>query len=185
MQNQTREIIESCFEKSKDKFPPEMHQQLKNALIKKFEKGQPLKEGLDISDEILDIFYGHAYNLYQAGKYRQALRIFSFLRQLNEADPRYSMALAACYHYLGEYNNAIVNYYFCKEVDFFNPVPSFHLYDCYMKLDKPKAALEALADVVARCGDEPKYQELKEKALLEKNNLVEQLKKHLREKTGS
>lgn len=173
MSNQEREFIEKAFEDSQDSFSPEERQQLKENFIKMIDGNTTVKKAFGLSDKILETFYNEAYNLYKAGKYRNAAVIFEILRKLSFNEPRYSLAIAACYHYLGEYATAAANYYICKEIDPLNPIPCFHLYDCLMKMDQPIAATDALGEVIARSETDPRFQELKEKALLEKNNLIE------------
>jgi type III secretion system low calcium response chaperone LcrH/SycD len=188
MSNQTRELIEKAFEGSQSNFSPKERQQLKENFSKMVDEDITLKKAFGLSDKIIETFYNHAYNLYKAGKYRDAAVIFELLRKLSFNDPRYSLAIAACYHYLGEYAAAAANYHICKEIDLFNPIPCFHLYDCLMKMNQPIAAIDALSEVIARSETDPRFQEMREKALLEKNNLMEQtradLERRLHNKNG-
>lgn len=181
MPKQIKEIIELAMEQSGENIPKQLRQQMTENLTKIYEKGETPKQAFEISDQIMETCYNHAHNLYKAGKYVQALKIFEMLRKLNLADVRLSFAIAACYHYMGEYENAAANYVICKEIDTFNPVPCFHLYDCYMKLGKPVAAADLLAEVIAKSELDPQYSELKERALLEKENLIEILKAYFEE----
>lgn len=179
MSNQVREIIGLAVEQSRGSIPTELQEQVIENLVKIYEQGATPKEAFGISDQIMETCYNHAHNLYKAGKYNKAVRIFEMLRQLNLADARYSFATAVCYHYMGEYTYAAANYVICKEIDPFNPIPCFHLYDCYIKLDKPVAASDVLAEVIVKCGLDPRYSGLKEKALMEKENLLVILKAYI------
>ena len=170
------QAIDKVFEKSNHQLSPEEQARMKQVLLKIVEEKAFFKDAFNISDKIMETCYSHAYNLFQAGKYQEAVKIFDALKEIDFKNPRYSLATGACYHYLKDYNQAIANYYICKEIDVFNPIPSFHLYDCLMQLNQPQLAAHALAEVIARCADDPNYQVMKEKALLERENLIHQLK---------
>lgn len=174
--------IDKILEKQEHHLSPTEQAQLRQAIIKVIEKGPFYKDAFGISDKIMETCYNHAYNLFQAGKYQEAVKIFENLKEMDFKNPRYSLAAAVCYHYLKDYDKAIGNYYICKEIDVFNPVPSFHLYDCLMQLNQPQLAIRALAEVIVRSGNDPRYQALKEKALLEKDDLLQKLKTWVEQK---
>jgi type III secretion system low calcium response chaperone LcrH/SycD len=172
----TQEAIDKMLETSIDQISPDRQVYIKQVLTKLVDNNAFVKEAFGISDQMMETCYANAYNLFKAGKYQEAIKFFDALREIDFKNPRYSLALGACYHYLKDYDAAAGNYYICKEIDVFNPIPCFYLYDCLLKLNQPLFAVNALSEVIARCGDDPAYQSIKEKALLEQDNLKQQLK---------
>jgi type III secretion system low calcium response chaperone LcrH/SycD len=181
MPNQLKEIIEQAIEKSGCQVPENFKPQMVETFLKIYEGNATPKEALKISDEIMETIYNYSYTLYKSGKYKQAVRIFEVLRKLNLADIRYSFATAVCYHYMKDYTNAAANYIICRELNPFDPIPSFHLYDCYMKLNNPILATRALAEVIVKSEFDPRYSQLKERALLEKENLTANIQNYIEE----
>ncbi len=181
MPNQIKELIEQAIEQSGCHIPENFKPQAIESFLKIYEDNAAPKEALKISDELMETIYNFAYTLFKAGKYKQAVSVFSVLRQLNPGDVRYSFSTAACYHYMGEYAYAAANYAICKALDPFNPIPSFHEYDCYMKLNKQIPAAIILAEVIAKSDLDPRYSQLKERALLEKENLMVYIQRYVEE----
>jgi len=179
MENRLQEIIQQAIENSCDSLPQETKHQIEEVLLRLFEKNGSPQKAFGVPDDVMENCYKKGYNLFKAGKYQEAVKIFESLSYLNRADPRYSLATAASYHYLKDYSKAAANYILCKESDPFSPIACFHLYDCLRKLDQPLLAVNAIAEVIVRCQDIPVYKEMKEKALLEKESLNRYLKEWL------
>jgi type III secretion system low calcium response chaperone LcrH/SycD len=85
------------------------------------------------------------------------------------------MGLAACFHMMKEYKNAVSTYAICGVIDPDNPIPHYHASDCYIHMNDPVSALIALEMAIKRAGDKPEYQMLKDRALLS----IESLKKEI------
>lgn len=147
---------------------PKMEKMAEEAFEKILEGHCLPKEALGISDDLMEKFYSYAYQAFQAGKYNETLPVFKFLRQLDPLDSRYSFAIAASYHYKKEYLLAAGNYLVCNRVDPFNPIPYFHLYDCFLKSEHYGSALVAIQACIGIASIHPFYASLKEKALLER-----------------
>jgi type III secretion system low calcium response chaperone LcrH/SycD len=176
-----RQEVRREMERIGDKIPLKARQLVEDAVVKiKVDHVQP-KVALGLSPEILEKGYRYAYNLFQAGKYQEALRVFEWLRDMDIANPRYNFAIAACYHYSKDYLDAAANYIVCNYWDALDPIPCFHLYDCFMKAGYPLSALSALHETLILAGDNPQYAALKNKAQIELKNLEEYLKIHLPE----
>lgn len=159
---------------------PKMREMVEAAFLK-IETGQEFpREALGISKEMMEKLYSRAYNLFQSGKYEEALRVFSALRKLDPSDMRYSFGIAACYQYKKEYLLAIGNYFVCNHIDPLNPVPYFHLYDCFVKAEHPFAALPAIQYCIALSEKDPYYKSLAERAYLEMNHLENIIKEKLK-----
>jgi type III secretion system low calcium response chaperone LcrH/SycD len=155
----------------------EKAQEVKNVAAKVVNQGVMPKDMMGLSDAMVEGIYGQAYRLYNTGKYKDATQLFRLLIMLNSTESKYAMGLAACFHMLKEYKNAISTYSICGVIDPDNPIPHYHASDCYIHLDDPVSALIALEMAVKRAGEKPEYQTLKDRALL----TIEGLKKEIEE----
>jgi len=176
MENQLKETIQQSVNKTNLNLSLPSKQKVEEALVNLLVKKQSPQQAFEITDDMMEQFYKQGYNLFKAGKYAEAVKIFDSLRYLNLGDVRYSLAMGACYHYLKDYEKAASNYIISKEFDTENPTPCFHLYDCYIKLNQPLLAVDALAEVIVKSQNLPEYKTMHEKALLEKENLTTRLK---------
>lgn len=134
-----------------------------NMMKQLLEKGFKPKDIMGLNDTMVEGIYGQAYRLYNTGKYRDAIQLFKLLLMLNSTDPRYTMGLAACYHMLKEYENAIGAYTLCGVIDPNSPIPHYHVSDCYLKINDKRSALIALEFALKRVGDKPEYQTIKDR----------------------
>lgn len=151
--------------------PPEAIPLMEDAFVKMSREGLSLPEALGFTPEIMEVIYQHAYHLFQSGKYGEALLVFNLLRQLNPDDNRFTFAIAACHHYNKDYVNAAAHYLVYETRDIQNPIPYFHLYDCFTKLGHSAIALNALNEALRLAKLNPKHDKLKEKIQLELNYL--------------
>lgn len=139
------------------------------------ETGVVPKEALGFSDEKVEAIYGQAYRLYNSGKYEEASQIFRLLMVLDSTDSKYMLGLAACLHMMKQYKNAVKVYTIAAILDGNNPIPHFHLSDCFIQMNDQVSAIMALEMAIKRAGDKQEYQILKDRALL----TIESLKKEL------
>ncbi|MEC7839973.1 MAG: SycD/LcrH family type III secretion system chaperone [Chlamydiota bacterium] len=139
-------------------------------------KGVLPQEALGMDDQMLEGIYGQAYRLYNTGKYGEAGQIFRLLIMVNSMEPKYSMGLAACFHMLKEYKNAIDTYTLCSIIDPDNPVPQYHISDCYIQMSDQVSAIIALKMAIKRAGTNPDFKTLVDRAKL----TIESLKKGLK-----
>lgn len=175
-----REQVKAAMDKVDPAMPSRTRQQAEDAIVKIME-GAPPADALGITPEMMETMYKYGYAQFQAGRFQNALDVFSFLRKLDVSNYRYSFAIAACHQYRHEYEEAGANYIICTYLDRLNPVPNFHLYDCFVKLNKPMSALQAIKETIALAELNPHYNELKEKALLEYKSFKKELKKYIKE----
>lgn len=171
-----KETAHQLFEQYGNNLPPDARKKLEEAFVKMKEEHLLPKDAFGFTPSILEDLYGLGYNFYKAGKYHDALTIFTFLRLLDFADVRYSFGMAACCQYLQDYKTAAAHYLMCNTLDPLNPIPPFHMYDCLMKMDRPIAALQALQTALVIAGRDSKYDVLKEKILIELESLKEHIK---------
>jgi type III secretion system low calcium response chaperone LcrH/SycD len=171
-----------CIEKLGDRVPPQARHLIEETFAKMKVDRMLLKDALGFSPELMEATYQRGYKLFQNGKYQEALKIFNILRQLDITDKRYSFAIAACYHYTQQYLDAAANYLIYQYMDPLNPVPAFHLYDCYLKANYPLSALYAIQEALVLASSDPKYANLKDKIQIEANYLENVLKDRVKNK---
>jgi type III secretion system low calcium response chaperone LcrH/SycD len=135
-----------------------------------------LSPSMMASEAQLEEFYERGCNLYNTGSYKGALPYFNLLNVSNPKDPRFLMAIAACYHMLKDYKKASEMYSFCIMVDTQrkSPYPCYHLSDCLMKLEEPLGAMIYLTMALERCNG-PKFQALKDRVSMMITSLDKEL----------
>jgi type III secretion system low calcium response chaperone LcrH/SycD len=138
--------------------------------IEKMKNGANYIEALRLTPEVLEVIYQHGYHLFQSGKYKDALSTFEILRGLNPEDQRYAFAIAACHHFAKNYTEAIAYYIIYASFEQGDPIPFYHMYDCFLKTNHPTLAANALDEAYRRAKGNPKYHDLKEKIELELKN---------------
>lgn len=137
---------------------------------------EPLYKALGITDEVMEEYYGIAYNLYNMGNYKDALAVFRNIAPKDGLNPRYSFGIAACYHQLKDYDNASIFYQITTMLDLVDPIPAYHLYDCVIRLNNPLYASYALEMVMKRSKNDPMYKKLYDAAELHLAAIDEELK---------
>src|SRR5580658_2269831 len=74
---------------------------------KMFKEGMSPKDAMEVNPQVLENIYAQAYRLYNTGKYVEASHLFRILIMINSLETKYMLGLAACFHMLKEYQNAI------------------------------------------------------------------------------
>ena len=145
-------------------------------LVKDYAKDSAsAKEAMGLTDAMVEGIYGQAYRLYNTGKYKEASQLFRLLMMLNAKQPKYLLGLAACFHMMKEYKNAVEIYTVCGIVDPESPIPHYHASDCYMQMKDVISAIIALEMAVTRSGERAEYKMLKDRAILTIDNLKKEL----------
>lgn len=142
---------------------------------KMFKQHMTPKEALNVNSNVLESVYAQAYRLYNTGKYIEAAHLFRILIMMNVTEPKYLLGLAACFHMLKEYQNAIQTYTMCSALGAQDPIPYYHSSDCFIQMKDYLSAMICLEMTIARAADKPEYAKMKERALMS----LESLKKHV------
>ncbi len=140
-------------------------------------KGIMPKTALQLGDETMEAIYAQGYNLYNQGKYKEASHIFRLLMMLDFTTSKYTLGLAACLHRLGDFKDAANLYLLCAALEPANPLPHFHSADCYLQMNSPDLALFSVEMAISSAGDQPQYSIVKERCILMKKTLEEQIQK--------
>lgn len=143
------------------------------------EKGIVPAEALGLNDEMLEGIYGQAYRLYNTGKYQEAAQLFRLLIMVDSMEGKYSMGLAACYHMLKEYKNAVDAYTLCSIIDPDNPLPQYHASDCYIQMKDDLSAVIALELAIKRAGNQEQYRTLVDRSKMMVESLKQKIKKEI------
>lgn len=109
--------------------------------------GLPLKDIINVSDEMMEYMYGEAYLLHQNKRYLEASVAFSMLSRLDKTNTKYLSGLASSYLQLEEYESAAMIYQICSLIEPNNPYYPFHASNCYTKLED----YEKTADCLEAC----------------------------------
>lgn len=177
--------VHTIIDKLGDAVPPNARQLAEEAIAKMKVDNLLPREALGFTPEMMEVFYRHGYSLFQSGKFKEARNVFEILRYLDITDVRYSFCIAACHHHAKEYLDAAAYYIACNYLDPSDPIPCFHLYDCFMKTDYPLSALLAIEQARLLAMQNPVHETLKDKIDLEYDYLQRFLKTYLKEKFES
>lgn len=131
---------------------------------------QGLAEGRTIADMTgrdygdLEAMYQTGCELYEGGRYADAVAIFIFLAVNNHLDDRYHFACAAAMQMNRQWAEALRMYGLAASFDYANPVPSFHIAECLLALGMKPEARVALETVLAQSEGEAAHAALAERA---------------------
>lgn len=151
--------------------------QLNKVVEKVLKGGMLVKDAMGLNDTVVEGIYAQAYRLYNTGKYIEASHLFRMLVTMNPMESKYTLGLAACFHMLKEYRNAVQAYTICSLIDPENPVPHYHASDCYIQMKDPLSAIVALEMTIKRAGDKKEYAAIKDRAKM----TLEGVKKEFKE----
>ncbi len=171
--------VKKAVEKVGEKINKDESKKNKNVAILANEfmkKGHMPKDILNLSEREVEGFYAQAYNLYQTGRYKDAIQIFRLLIMLNAYEAKYALGLAACLHMMKEYKSAVESYTLCCILDSENPIPYYHMSDCFLEMKDPYSAIVALDMAVKRAGNKPEFQMLKDRSKMTMSSLQKEIK---------
>lgn len=157
-----KEIIHEVIEESN--LPPSMKAKYETTLQDLFQGKISYKEAYNLPPETMEHMYGYAYSLYNSGKFKEASVLFAFLVTIDYREKKYMFGLAASFHMMKDYIRAIDYYFAAYFIDPKDPIPLFHLSDCYLKLDQLEYAYIWLGITMQVSGTHPAYLKLKEKS---------------------
>ncbi len=177
MTSPNRETVHEIIDHMGEQVPEAMKQKTEEAVVRLLEDPTVLpKDVLGYNPYMLERMYEYGYQLFQNGKYEDAIKAFIFLRQLDPPNVTYSFGIAACYHYMKKYEDAAGNYMICTVFEPTNPIYYFHMYDCFIKQNYVNSALKTLKKTITTA-DDPKYSELKHRATMKYKHLKNEIKK--------
>jgi type III secretion system low calcium response chaperone LcrH/SycD len=125
--------------------------------------GTTLGDLADMQPEHYEAMYTTAHQLYSAGRYEDAEKLFTFLCIRNPREQRFVFGLGACQQVQGKWQDALTLYACLVPRDIENPVPPFHICECLVGLGQVAEAVDVLQDLVHRM-PKPEHAELKKRA---------------------
>lgn len=168
-------LIAEVIQKTDLKLTDQEKAKYTEIMIEIFEKGKSPHEVLGFSDEMIEHLYNYGYRLYNNGNYKQAKDVFYSLIHLMPKEARFTLALAASYHRLKDYDNAAKTYFNYGMQEPGNPLPFYYMYDCYYQNGYVGDAEFCLIEVIRRSAEEPAYAKIKERCQLMLDNLRQEI----------
>lgn len=168
-----KQMRKSAEEMSSDELL-ELRQGAKRMMNNMLKGGMTPKDAMQINPNALENVYAQAYRLYNTGKYIEAVHLFRILILFNAMDPKYLLGLAACFHMLKEYKNAIQSYTMCAMMDATTPIPFYHQSDCFIQMKDYTSAMVCLQMAIDLSGHRPEYAQIKERSQLTLESLKQQ-----------
>lgn len=161
------ELIDEVITTALPDCTPEVRAQFHAKLRKTYDElNIPKYQKLGVKKATLDAIYEDAYQLFQTGKYSDALILFASLIVLNPEDSKLFMAVGSCHHKLKHYEEAANAYVAAFTLEPKNPMPFFYIGDCYIQLNQPRYAYFAFGAGITLAGDDPNYSQFKKRAQL-------------------
>jgi type III secretion system low calcium response chaperone LcrH/SycD len=120
-----------------------------NALTQFFtENPGELRDVLGLTSAEIEALYAQAYDYFQAGQYKEAVKAFSQLTQLSHLEKRFHFGYALALQSLGLYKEAIQAYMLASTLDLADPAPTLRMGYCLMQLQHYTEAKDILTLVL-------------------------------------
>lgn len=172
LEQELEKIAEEVSKGKSDHFANMQESLLKKVFI---EKQTPF-EVMGFSPETLEAIYNQAYQRYKAGKYDEAAEFFKFLINLDPSQSRFSLGLGAAYHMQKKYYQAIEAYMLSHLADTIDPIPFYHMSDCWIRMEKPQCAIFALETMLKKADHSKEFTQIVQRAKMTLATLKEQVK---------
>lgn len=141
-------------------------------LLSKVMRGETIlraEVGLDEND--MEALYAVTYNVYQSGKYADAVKLFGVLSMLDPLDYRFVFGGASSLQMAGEYLMAGIYFQLAAGLDAESPAPMLHSAECFLALKDKDGARAALQQAVSRAGDRAEFAPVRQRAEVMLENL--------------
>lgn len=162
----TKNEIKKAIEQGSPDMLKRFESSFEDFLDKIMNKKMLAKDAAGLDNNTLEGLYAQAYRLYNTGKYIEAVHMFRMLIMLNPTESKYILGLAASFHMLKEYKNAIHSYTMCSLLDPESPIPHYHSSDCFIQMKDYISAMFCLELAIENAKDKPEYAKIKERALM-------------------
>lgn len=135
-------------------------------LLKKItQEQQPVYVVLGLSKKEMEALYVTIHNLYERGKYQEALPLFGLMAFYDHRDKRAWIGMGSCNELLSQHLQAILSYNRALQLDPEDPTLHFRIANCWMVVKKKPQALQALQECLRLCAGKKEYSALREEAL--------------------
>lgn len=177
MEKDMKEVIDSAVTHAVKEAPDINKEELAEALRAYFEERKPFYKSFNINEELIEQLYSTAYQEFQSGKFNDALASFEVLNTLDPTEAKYIFGKALCFKELKKMPQAVNEFIRLGIVDYGNPIPYWHMYECYDEMNDLWGAGAALGAVVYLSGSFDQYADLKQKALVALNSVSKETAK--------
>lgn len=167
-----RKMIEEVTGEASKKLSKEQLSMLREILEDLYLKGKSLAEALNLNEQNLEDIYRMAYAAYNSGQYLEAKNLFVFLTLMDRENPRFFFGAGASYHMLKDYSNAIAFYTCVTWIDLLNPLPWYHLGDCYIHQNLKNEAAQAFNNVITRTKSNPAYEKIRSRSQMLRDKIL-------------
>lgn len=140
-------------------------------IARELAEGKTMQEIFDYDDKTMHAFYEIAYGLFQKQAYKEAADAFFFLTNLNPTISTFWLGLGMSEHLNHNFDAAIMAYNMTILSDPNNPIPHFHVANCYLALQDKASALASYDLAIQICADNPLHADLKEHLYQAKNRV--------------
>ncbi len=158
-QEQRRQVIDKWGKELSEEEKAAVQEVMKEVIDRKI----PLRDAIGITPETMSRVHDMAYQMYNNGRYQQALQLFRLLITLETVDVKYLMGIAASLHMLKDFSKAAEMYFYINAIYPNDPIPYYHAADCYLQMDLPDVAAAVLKRCILQCENKPEYDQLRKR----------------------
>lgn len=151
----------------------ESEEKLAEIVAKVMQGETVMRAEIGLDDNDMEALYAVTYNVYQSGKYVDAVKLFGVLSVLDPTDYRFVFGGASSLQMMGEYLMAGMYFQLAAGLDMENPAPMLHSAECFLALKDKEGAKAALRQTVERAGDNAEYAPVRQKAEVMLENLAD------------
>lgn len=174
----TEELIHETVIEMTSKEKPEEVEKIEKMVRAVILEGTSPKDAMKIDQKALDMLYDLAYQHYDGGNYKNALLLFVFLSGIDPKNVKYRMGIAASLHMNKQFQEAIDAYLICASLDPKNPLPFYHMSDCFVQLKDLFRAYYFLKTSIVQAKSNPtRYATLIQRGELACKSLLNDMKK--------
>ncbi len=139
--------------------------QIKKSIESVINGHQTLAQLNNIDEGTLVHTYQGALEEYHSGNMAEAMTHFTYLVMNDPWRREYLFGLASTLHALGQFEDALIFYGYATLMDACDAGVTFRIGQCYLSLDKPNEALDALRTSVTQSFLPPEQPEIRQLAL--------------------
>lgn len=116
-------------------------------LVQNFANMGTMREIKGISDQELEAVYSVGFNMYRAGNFAEAEKIFQFLTLIEHTSSRFWTAFGSAQQAQKKFAEAVKSYQMGSFLDLENPKPMYYAAECFFLTGDKENALMALASL--------------------------------------
>jgi type III secretion system low calcium response chaperone LcrH/SycD len=151
---------------------PEEEKRLADMTAKVLRGESILRAELKLGTDEMEALYALCHNVYLAGKYEEAVKMFGLLSLLDPADYRFVFGGASALRMLGQYMAAGMYFQLAAGLNVEEPAPMLHTAECLLAIEDRDGARAALEQALERAGSKEAHAPLRRRAEVMLENLA-------------